>query len=49
EVVSTSPFKVAAGRGALQVQRAQREGDEEMDGEAFAKKYGIAPGAVLKE
>ena len=41
-VVSVKPFVVATGKGLLEIKRAQREGDPEMDGEAFASTYNMA-------
>ena len=38
---------VATGKGALTIKKAQREGDEEMEGEKLESLLGITPGTVL--
>ncbi len=40
-VISTDPLCVATGRGVLRLDRVQLEGDEEMEGRIFARKYNL--------
>jgi len=41
KVFSSSPLKVATGKGSLELLRVQLEGEEEMDGEEFASLHRI--------
>jgi methionyl-tRNA formyltransferase len=41
KVFSSSPLKVATGKGSLELLRVQLEGEEEMDGEQFASLHSI--------
>jgi methionyl-tRNA formyltransferase len=40
-VLSKRPFVVNTGRGGLQLLRVQYDGEEEFDGDVFAKKYDL--------
>lgn len=45
--VAHDALVVATGSGSLRVLSAQVAGDEELDGAAFARRYGLGPGAAL--
>jgi len=47
EILSTSPFTVAAGSGALILLRVQEEGEEEMEGGSFAARHDLRKGTRL--
>ncbi len=47
EILSTSPFTVAAGSGALILLRVQEEGEEEMEGGGFAARHDLRKGTRL--
>jgi len=46
-VLSASPLKVATASGSLVLLRVQGEGEEEMDGETFAKRHGLKEGKMI--
>jgi methionyl-tRNA formyltransferase len=46
-VLSTSPFVVAAGEGALEIKRVKVEGKAEMAARAFLSGYRLRPGDIL--
>ncbi len=48
EILSTSPLKVAAESGSLVLLKVQLEGEEEMDGTAFAESAGLKEGEQFR-
>ncbi|HRY30225.1 MAG TPA: hypothetical protein P5079_09350 [Elusimicrobiota bacterium] len=47
EIFSYDPFRVCTGDGMLRLERVRWEGEEEMDGTAFARTRAIEPGLMM--